>query len=160
MKCKGMPEFKEAFNKSSAIFLGEVVEIKPEIIDTTHQGKETFWDAKFKVLKSWRLVNKEYVWIDLPGRNTQCQKILKGNKYLVFAQEYTDKDLYIEQNSRLINSKDGLIKTDLQKLSKTETLKLESGTFEFYKNPMFDIAIALFIILIVASFLYFWIKKL
>ncbi|HEV8159337.1 MAG TPA: hypothetical protein VGP58_09910 [Pyrinomonadaceae bacterium] len=77
------PQVKEAYTNSTAVFVGEVVEViqKPDTFIT---------EVKFKVLKSWKNEFKDAVVIKTGRGGGDCgYEFEVGKKYLVYA--YGDK---------------------------------------------------------------------
>ena len=98
--------FKNAYKQSKAVFVGEVV------------GEEKNGDTKtfnFKVEKYWKGANAKNIEIDVYETQRYQAWFKKGEKYLIYADEYDGK-LRVSRCSRsreTANAKD-----DLQKLGK------------------------------------------
>lgn len=152
MECDYTQTFNEAYEKSSAIFLGEAIETKKTIIDTTHHGEKENWEVKFKILKSWRLVDKNYVWVETSGKNLKCGSIEIGNVYLIYANQLTAK-LFIHPDSRTMPIENNIANSDLQKLG-SATLSLKGGEFEDYRTQIYGFSILFLIILAILIFFY------
>ena len=158
MECNRNFNYKEAHDASASIFLGKVIEVKPVLIDTSHHGEKKYWDAKFKVLKSWKQIDKEFVWIELANKKTLCNEIKEGEVYLVFANNHENSHLFIESNTRLLHINNELTEKNLTKLG-NNTIKLEKGNFTPNENTFFDLSIALSISLCTFLFIFLLIKK-
>jgi len=157
MDCDHSQTFNEASNKSSAIFFGEAVEMKEYEIDTTHHGKSQNWIVKFKVLKSWRLVDREYVWIETSGKNLRCGGIEAGKTYLVYANQIASS-LFIHPDSRTMSLDDDLANEDLQKLGET-SLTLKEGEFRDDRIQIYGLTVSLLLLLVCVIFARHFIKK-
>jgi hypothetical protein len=157
MLCDYGKTYEIAYSESSAVFLGELQEIKPDVINTTHQGKKEYLNAKFKVFGSWKLVDKEYVWINLPGKKSVCAEFEEGKIYLVFANRLGD-DLFIDVNSRSSLANSDFAINDLHRLGETKLI-VKAGEYSFPRNPSYDIAIAFFIVVICVLLIYRFLKK-
>jgi hypothetical protein len=147
--------FDDAYRMSSAIFLGQVVETKKKTVNTTHHGEFEYWDAKFKVSKSWKLIDKQYVWVDVGTKKLECGQIEEGKTYLIFAYQ-SSKDLEVLSRSMSIN--DEFAEADLQLLG-IKTLPLDQGEFYDYNSLYLDVSIALSITLVCAIFVWLWVRK-
>lgn len=99
MECEHRQTLERAIDSSQAIFLGEFVDERREIIETTHHGPSENWIVQFRVIKSWRLVDREYVWVSTSGKNLECGRLEKGKQYLVFANK-SSKGLHLHPESR------------------------------------------------------------
>jgi hypothetical protein len=99
----------EAISSSSAIFLGQVIEIKTKVNSTPGlslrgSGSGSIdEEVKFSVLRSWKLVDKEYVWVKSQGFQIHCGTLEQGQTYLVYANELTGT-LYINPHSRTMRA--------------------------------------------------------
>jgi len=157
MLCSIESSTEVAYAESSAVFLGELVEIKPVIIDTTHHGKKEYFTGKFRVVSSWKSIDKEWVSVDLPGKRSDCVEFAEGTNYLVFANRSGD-DLYIATDSRTSPSNTEIAVNDLGQLGETKLI-VTSGEFTLRKGPAGDIAIAILIFAVLCCGLYFWLRK-
>lgn len=153
MECDHLQTFDDAYEKSSSIFLGEVVETKKTIFDTTHHGNSEKWDVKFKVLKSWRMVDRKYVWIETSGKNLRCESIEIGKTYLVYANQLTTK-LFVHPDSRTMQIENNVAVNDLQKLG-NNTLILKEGEFKDYTVQIYGFSLLFLVMLAFIIFVYF-----
>ncbi len=77
VKC-AMPNFKNAYKRAGAVFVGKVVSIKKE-------GDIKI--TKFKVSKFWKGVNKKYVVVRVFESRRVQSPYRDGRSYLVFAKK-------------------------------------------------------------------------
>lgn len=97
--CNHVQDFESAVNTSSAIFIGEAVEERMEIVQTTHHGEGQSWDVKFKLVKSWMSGRRDDVWVQTSNKVLHCGEIEIGRSYLVYAVNTTN-GLFIHPSSR------------------------------------------------------------
>jgi len=152
MECDQLQTFNEAYENSSAIFSGEVVEIKQSAIDTSHHGKSTRQDVKFKVLKSWRSVNNQFVWVETSAGNLRCGGIEFGKIYLIYANESNSK-LFIHPNSRTMLIENNFAAEDLKKLGNS-SLYLKDGEFGNQSIGFYGLLVLIPLIVALVFFVY------
>ena len=145
MQCSDANAFETSVTASKGIFLGELVEIKSVVYKPTllHDGAVHF-EGRFKVLSSWKLIDKKYVWLALPGKTTPCTQFEEGKIYLVYANQ-TGTDLFIAEDSRSTNATAELARSDLQKLGESQVV-VRDGEFSLRPSPIYDLSIAALII--------------
>jgi hypothetical protein len=99
-----IPEVPQAFDKSHAVFVGEVTEIvKPRTDDPKAPPADRLYTVKFKVEKSWKgagfkdMTVSEIVVLSDQGR-AGCfswGSFVEGRKYLVYAEETKGENLAV-----------------------------------------------------------------
>jgi hypothetical protein len=91
--------FCDEVARHDAVFLGEIIEIKQPSNKLNRFGdKLEPSEFKFRVEKSWKLVDKEYVWIKIAAMRPYERKFLiKGSKHIVFS-ELSNDVLYLSPN--------------------------------------------------------------
>jgi hypothetical protein len=120
-----IPEVPQAFNEAHAVFVGEVVEIaKPKTSNPKAPPANRLYRVKFKVEKSWKGAESQEIIILSDQGRAGCfswGSFLKGRKYLVYAEETTDKNLAVlfscNRTATLLNSSDDL--KEIEKMSKS-----------------------------------------
>jgi len=124
----------DAINNSSAIFLGQVAEIKTNVTSTPGlalrgSGSGSVEESvKFQVLRSWKLVDTEFVWVRSQGLQTACGKFEEGQTYLVYADELSGV-LYVSRDSRTMRADEPEEAADITALG-SNTLALSAGEFQ------------------------------
>ena len=148
----------EAIASSPAIFLGQVVELRTKVNSTpglTLRGSGSGSSeelAKFKVLKSWKLVDKEYVWLKSQGFRLRCGRLEDGKIYLVYADELSG-EMYINPDSRTMSADEEAEISDVAKLGPS-VLILSKGEFHDYSIPLIGYGAFLFILFVVIFLTY------
>ena len=147
-ECYFQESFETAATNAQAIFLGKAIEEKSIAMNTKGGNNIGYKDVKFEVEKSWKLINKQFVWIRVPaGRNDNCGYNEIGMKYLVYANQMNDI-LYISPYSRTMPIE--IAVQDLKELGE-EGLKILPGRFS--NSTVQNCAIIIFIGLLLLSFL-------
>jgi len=113
------PDIRETSDRARAVFIGEVIEIKKPISTyPSDRLADRLYKVSFKVEYSWKGAGfQEFgipglVVLSDQGRNDDCLwsdhcltgwgEFLEGRKYLVFAEETSDKDLVVWWYSRTV----------------------------------------------------------
>ena len=104
------PDFFGAYERSRAVFLGEVVKIdKPLTTEVEAPLKDRLHKVTFKVEFSWKGAGfrevglHDFVVLSDQGKASDCfswGKFVEGEKYLVYADETPDKDLVVQLGNR------------------------------------------------------------
>ncbi len=134
LNCLASPDVSGSFDRASAVFIGEVTEIKKPISsDPSAPLTDQLHKVSFKVEYSWKGAGfQEFGTLSLvvlsdQGINDDCLRncycfswgsFREGSKYLVFAEETAEKDLVVwsySQTSPLVKASEDL--KELQKMS-------------------------------------------
>lgn len=150
-ECNFQQSFDSAFENSQAIFLGKAIEEKSIPSGTKGGSNISYKEVKFEVEKSWKLINKKYVWIRIPAwRSDNCGYNGIDLKYLVYANQMNDI-LFISPSSRTMSVDEA--RQDLEKLG-IEKLEISTGEFRILSFQIWAILIVVGVILMLVFFLY------
>ncbi len=148
----------EVFKYSDAIFLGQAVEQKKEIVTARFGERKTYWNTKFKVINSWKLINTEYVWVST-GKNFECSKIETGEKYLVYGRNVEHlSDIPISPLQVISETDNSKFNSEVKSLG-NKTITLSKGEFYDYTTQVKYLSISFLIFLLIISAVFLWIRK-
>jgi len=150
-ECHFQQSFESAFENSQAIVLGTAIEEK-SIPDSTKGGNNvSYKEVKFEVEKSWKLIDKKFVWMRIPARRSDnCGYNGVGLRYLIYANQMNDI-LFIAPLSRTMPIEEA--EQDLKKLQE-EKLEILSGEFRLLHIRFWGIIAVVSMILVFGFFLY------
>ena len=155
-ECYFQQSFDSAFENSQAVFLGNAIEEKSTSLSMKGGGDLSYKEVKFEVEKSWKLINKQFVWVRIPARRSDnCGYIGINLKYLVYANQ-TNDILFISPASRTMSMSEA--KQDLENLGE-EKLEIFAGEFRVLSFQIWAILIAVGVLLVSGVFLYLVSKR-
>lgn len=148
--CAHLQSYEEAVGSSEAIFEGRVVKENPTAMAAKGGTSLGYSDFRFEVTKSWKLVDRKFVWIRVPSRiSNDCGVVSVGKEYLVFANRLNDL-LYISPQSRTLARE--ISGADIERLG-AELIEIEDGEFRMYSTTITTIVVLAISILFLAGVL-------
>lgn len=161
--CSFPSNVRDARANSSAVFLGKAIETKTTSASTPHLTLRGAGEGateslvKFQVLRSWKLIDKEYVWIKTLDRALSCGRLEQGETYLVYATELNGS-IYIQPTSRTMPAEQDVARADIASLG-NEYLKLNDGEFVDHSITLIGFLIVFLIVSLAAAFFTYWLRK-
>lgn len=150
-ECQFQQSFEEAFHSSEAVFFAKSIEEKTVTSSTKGGSNINYLEVRFEVEKSWKLVDKQSVWVRIPARRTDnCGYKGINLKYLVYANQMNEI-LFISSSSRTMFVEEA--GKDLEKLGK-ESLEISQGEFRLIGFQVWIISTFVSMILLILLFLY------
>lgn len=155
-ECYFQQSFETAYKDSSAIFLGIALE-ETLVPASTKGGLDIgYVDVKFEVEKSWKLVNKRFVWIRVLARRIDsCGYNGLGVRYLVYANQLNDI-LFISPSSRTMSV--NVAAYDLDKLGQGK-IGITLGEFRILHSQVLIIVFVVGVILFILLLFYLISKR-
>lgn len=155
--CVYEQSFDDAVEQSRAIFIGKAIEEEQIPLSSKGGTDLSYRNVKFDVERSWKLIDRRYVWVRIPGsRPDGCGYIEIGSSYLIYANQ-TNEVVFISPQSRTMPA--AVASDDLARLGNAH-LYISGGTFRTY-GPLVWIILALLAIpLLIFAFYKIYKQKL